>query len=98
LNLLPKGKSFDQRVAARFVFDAMRYSPGKQLRHLAMPALLQVALGDGTTPASAALRSARGAKMVALKTHDTDHFEPYVEPLFTTFIAEQLAFLQQTLH
>jgi uncharacterized protein len=97
LKLVPKGKAFDQRVAARFVFDVMRYSPGKYLRHLTMPTLLQVANNDQTTPASAALQSARGAKTVVLKTHDADHFDPYVEPLFSTFIAEQLDFLKQNL-
>lgn len=97
LKLVPKGMAFDQRVAARFVFDAMRYSPGKYLRHLTMPTLLQVANNDLTTPASAALRSARGAKTVTLKKHDADHFDPYIEPLFSTFIAEQLEFLEQNL-
>jgi NAD(P)-dependent dehydrogenase (short-subunit alcohol dehydrogenase family) len=95
LKLVPKGNAFDQRVAARFVFDAMRYSPGKYLRHLTMPTLLQVANNDLTTPASAALRSARGARTVTLKKYDADHFDPYVEPLFSTFIAEQLDFLKQ---
>lgn len=97
LQLVPPKHAFDQRVAARFVFDAMRYSPGKHLRHLTMPTLLQVAANDLTTPASAALRSARGAKTVVLKIHDADHFDPYVEPLFSTIIAEQLDFLKQNL-
>lgn len=97
-NLVPEGKVFDQRVAARFVFDAMRYSPGKYLRHLTMPTLLQVANSDLTTPASAALRSARGVKTVVLKTHDADHFDPYIEPLFSTIIAEQLDFLKENLN
>lgn len=97
LKLVPKGKAFDRRVAARFVFDAMRYSPGKYLRHLTMPTLLQVANNDLTTPASAALRSAWGAKTVVLKTHDADHFDPYIEPLFSTIISEQLDFLKKNL-
>jgi len=97
LKLVPKGKTFDQRVAARFVFAAMRYSPGKYLRHLTMPSLLQVATNDLTTPASAALRSARGARTVTVRKHNADHFDPYVEPLFSTFIAEQLDFLAQNL-
>jgi fermentation-respiration switch protein FrsA (DUF1100 family) len=97
LNLVPRDKHFDQRVAARFALQAIRYSPGRHLRRLTMPVLLQVATGDLTTPAAAALKSARGAGAVTIKSHDTDHFAPYVEPLFSTFIAEQLAFLKQTL-
>lgn len=97
LKLVPKGKAFDQRVAARFVLDAARYSPGKYLRRLTMPTLLQVATNDLTTPASAALRSARGANNVVIKMHAADHFDPYVEPLFSTFVAEQIDFLKQTL-
>lgn len=97
LQLVPKGKAVDQRVAARFVLAAIRYSPGRQLRHLTMPVLLQVATNDRTTPASGALKSSRGATTVTVKTHATDHFDPYVEPLFSTFIAEQQAFLRQLL-
>jgi uncharacterized protein len=95
MQLVPRRKAFDQRVAARFVLAAMRYSPGRQLRRLSMPVLLQVATSDQTTPASGALKSSRGATMVTVKTHEADHFDPYVEPLFSTFIAEQLDFLNQ---
>lgn len=97
LKLVPHGKAFDQRVAARFVFDAMRYSPGKQLRNLTMPTLLHVAVNDLTTPAVAAFRSARGARKVVLKTHHADHFDPYVDPLFSAVVTEQLNFLEQAL-
>lgn len=97
MRLVPAGKVFDRRVAARFALDVVRYSPGKHLRKLAVPTLLQVAKNDQTTPASAALRSARGARMVTVKKHDADHFDPYIEPLFSTFISEQLEFLKQNL-
>ncbi len=97
LRLVPRGKAFDQRLAARFVLAAMRYSPGRQLRHLTMPVLLQVAMNDLTTPASGALKSSRGARTVTVKTHAADHFDAYVEPLFSTFIAEQLTFLHRLL-
>lgn len=95
--LLPKGKSFDQRVAARFVLSAVTYSPGRKLRALSMPILVQVGSKDTTTPASGALKSCRGAKTATLKTYDTGHFEPYVDPLFETIIGDQLTFLHDVL-
>lgn len=97
LKLLPAGKAVDQRVAARFVLDIMHYSPGRHLRKLTMPTLLQIATSDRTTPISAALRYARGAEMITLRKHNGDHFDPYVKPLFDTFITEQVDFLKQNI-
>jgi fermentation-respiration switch protein FrsA (DUF1100 family) len=97
LHLVPKGQSFDQRVAARFVLSAMSYSPGRKLRTLSMPTLVQVGLKDTTTPPSGALKSCRGAKTAILKTYNTGHFEPYVDPLFETFVGDQLMFLHDVL-
>lgn len=95
LELVPDGQSFDQRVAARFLLRIALYSPGRHLRRLTMPVLLQVGDRDQTTPADPAVKYGdRGATTTVFR-HDTGHFEPYVGEDFETFIGEQLAFLDQ---
>lgn len=93
MRLLPDGQAFDKRMAARFVLSITTYSPGKYLRNLAMPVLMQVAQHDTSTPAYAAVKAAQNARTVTIKFHSCTHFDPYVEPLFDTIIAEQLEFL-----
>lgn len=92
-NLVPDGVKFDDRVAARFVLAVTNYNPGKKLKSLNMPILVQVGLNDVTTPPRAAIKDCNKAKTVTLKTYATGHFEPYVDPLFSTIVGDQLAFL-----
>lgn len=93
--LSPEDFSFDQRIAARALFSLVRYSPGEKLRRLEPPALVQVGLNDITTPAAAVVKACRGASTVELKTYEVGHFEPYVEPAFSTFVSDQIAFLNR---
>lgn len=97
LRLLAGGQQFDQRLAARLIFAALRYSPGKQMGRLRIPTLVQVAMDDLTTPAAAAIRACQDAPKVTLKQYPGGHFQPYVAPLFETIIGDQLAFLQAVL-
>lgn len=95
LKLVPEGMAFDQRVAARYLIQAGRYSPGKNLKSLAMPTLVQVGLQDKTTPAQAVIDDCKDAKSVELKTYELGHFEPYIDPDFPAFVKDQVAFLQR---
>ena len=95
LRLVPPGHDFDQRVAARFVLQVSRYSPGRKLRRLDVPVLLQVGSRDETTPPGA-MKFARRSPSTTVRVHDTGHFEPYVGEAFETFVAEQLAFLDRS--
>ena len=95
IDLVPKGFDFDQRVAARFVLEMSRYNPGKELKSLQIPALVQVGLQDKTTPANATIDACKKASTVELKTYNLGHFEPYVEPDFSSFVADQIAFLNR---
>ncbi len=95
LGLVPAGQDFDQRLAARFVLEAVRYSPGRELRHLDVPVLLQLGRRDETTPPGR-MKFARRSPTTTVRVHDTGHFDPYVGERFEVFVADQLAFLDRT--
>jgi pimeloyl-ACP methyl ester carboxylesterase len=97
LRLVPPGMPFDQRVAARFALRVGLYSPGRALRRLKVPTLVQVGTNDRTTPPGPAVKAASGNPRVTLSTFEAGHFEPYTGELFETFLAEQIAFLDKTL-
>jgi len=93
LNLVPEGSRFDSRVSARFVIDVALYSPLRQLQKLTIPTLVQVGTEDLTTPAQPALDVCPGNPNVTLVQYETGHFQPYVEPMFSKVVADQIAFL-----
>jgi len=93
LDLVPDGQDFDQRVAARFVLHVGFYSPGRKLKSLDLPVLVQVGERDETTPPGAAVKHAKRGATVTVLRHDTGHFEPYTGEMFETFVGEQIAFL-----
>lgn len=93
--IAPVGMDIDWRVAARFAMAAPLYSPGRKLAGLEIPSLIQVALNDCTTPPASVIRACRKSANANLKQYDTGHFQPYVEPMFSVFIADQLAFLHE---
>ena len=93
LELVPPGHAFDQRVAARFALAIGLYSPGRQLRRLDVPVLVQVGLDDQTTPPGPAIKAARRSAAATLSKHEVGHFTPYTGELFETFVSEQLKFL-----
>jgi hypothetical protein len=96
-HLIPEGQDFDERVAARFALKVGLYSPGRKLRNVDAPVLVQVATNDQTTPPAAAVKAAKRARRGVLKTYDISHFEPYVEPAFDSVVGDQIEFLHQTL-
>ncbi len=97
LNLLPAGQNLDQRVTARFALAVSLYSPGRLLHKLVMPSLIQVGVDDHCTPPEPVRTACRKAPRARLKEYPSGHFEPYVEPLFSRIIADQLAFLAEHL-
>ena len=97
LNLVPEGQSFDRRVSARFALNFVMYSPIRVLNKLKMPILIQVGNNDQTTPAKPAIDACKEIPNIILKRYDTDHFQPYVEPIFSVIVADQLAFLKDSL-
>ena len=95
--LAPPGFDLDQRVAARFALGVGFYSPGRKLRDVEVPVLVQVGRKDETTPPAAAIKAGGRARNGVVKTYDVGHFEPYTGDDFEIFVADQLKFLEQSL-
>lgn len=91
--LLPNNHRVDQRIAARIALRVASYSPGKHLPQLRMPCLLQVGEQDITTPPEPVLKACARAPRVTLRSYPCGHFEPYVEPMFSRVVDDQLNFL-----
>ena len=50
---------------------------------------------DAVTPTNVALKAAGKVRRATVHNHEGGHLDPYVEPLFTEIIEEQLEFLRQ---
>ena len=89
-----KDGDYPANVAARIVLKIGLYSPKRWAGGVMCPALVQIADEDAVTPRGVA--EATAARMAAPTVHvyPGGHFDPYVEPLFTSVIADQLAFLR----
>jgi fermentation-respiration switch protein FrsA (DUF1100 family) len=97
LDLVPPGFDFDDRIAARLALSVVLYSPGRALRHLQVPVLVQVGLRDQITPPHPAIALADRAPSARVSSYDIGHFTPYTGEYFETFVAEQVAFLKEHL-
>jgi pimeloyl-ACP methyl ester carboxylesterase len=84
---------YPQHVAARIGLSIGRYSPIKHAASVTCPALVQIAAHDAVTPRGVAERAAARMANATVHVYDCGHFDPYVEPHFTTTITDQLAFL-----
>lgn len=81
-------------VAARIVLRIGLYAPIRHAAEVRCPALIQLVTDDALTPASAARKAAARIPSVQLKVYPGQHFDAYLEPLFDTVVADQLAFLR----
>lgn len=84
---------YPETVAARILLKIWRYSPGRTMSAIDCPTLVQIASEDSVTPASVAQRAAAKVRKATVRTYSGGHFDPYVEPLFSAVIGDQLAFL-----
>ncbi len=82
-------------VAARIVLKIGFYSPKRWASGVRCPALVQIADADAVTPRHVAEATAARMADATVRVYSGGHFDPYVEPLFTSVIADQLAFLRQ---
>lgn len=86
---------YRQDVAARIAMRIGFYSPGRMASTITCPTLVQIARKDAITPARIAEKVAASIDHSTVHVYDADHFEVYVEPLFRTVVADQLAFLAE---
>lgn len=84
---------YPQTVAARILLKIWKYSPGRTVSAIRCPALVQIMSQDTVTPAAVAQRAAAKIPRATIRTYDGGHFDPYVDPVFTAVIGDQLAFL-----
>lgn len=82
-------------VAARIVLKIGLYSPRRWARGVTCPALVQIVESDAITPRHVAEETAARMADATVRVYPGGHFDPYVEPLFSTVIADQLAFLRE---
>ncbi|WP_291480497.1 alpha/beta hydrolase [Corynebacterium sp.] len=85
---------YPETVAARILVRIGLYSPARNAADIRCPALVQIMSEDAVTPARVALRAALKIPDSTIHVHKGGHFDPYVEPLFSNIIEEQLAFLK----
>jgi pimeloyl-ACP methyl ester carboxylesterase len=83
-----------ETVAARILLVIGLYSPGRTAAKIACPTMIQIMADDAVTPASVAQKVAAKVPHATVRIHRGGHFDPYVEPLFSAIVAEQLAFLR----
>lgn len=86
---------YPQTVAARILLKIWKYSPGRTVSAIHCPALVQIMSEDTVTPAAVAQRAAGKIHRATVRTYDGGHFDPYVDPLFTAVIGDQLTFLAE---
>lgn len=82
-------------VAARIVLRIGAYSPRRVARGIECPVLVQIAERDAITPPAVARAAAARIRRATVRAYDCGHFDPYVEPLFATVVADQLSFLAE---
>ena len=90
-----KDGDYPATVAARIVLRIGLYSPKRWAAGVRCPALVQIVDQDAVTPRSVAEATAARMAQPTVRIYSGSHFDPYVEPMFTTVIADQLAFLRQ---
>jgi pimeloyl-ACP methyl ester carboxylesterase len=82
-------------VAARIVLEIGLYSPKRWAVGVRCPALVQIVDADAITPHRVAEEAAGLMPNATVRTYAGGHFDPYVEPLFSQVVADQLAFLAE---
>ncbi len=84
---------YDNRIAARSVLTMGLYRPFRQIRKIRIPALLVGATKDTVAPFMPR-KIANKHSYIHTVTLDSNHFEPYFEPLLSANLDHQMDFLK----
>ncbi|WP_370938098.1 alpha/beta hydrolase [Amycolatopsis sp. cg13] len=95
LALVPPGSDFRNEVAARAVFDILRYRPGRGVGRIEVPTLFAVCEKDSVAPAGPTLRYAARAPRGEVRTYPDGHFAIYQGDPFERVVADQVGFLRR---
>ena len=90
-----KQGDYPTTVAARIVLTIGLYSPRRWAAGVRCPALVQIVDADAITPRRIAEATAARMARPTVRVYPGGHFDPYVEPLFTSVVADQLTFLRE---
>ncbi|MBC7274502.1 MAG: alpha/beta hydrolase [Streptomyces sp.] len=90
-----KEDAYPHTVAARIALKIGLYSPQRWAGNIKCPALVQIVAQDAITPKRVAERAAGKMRHSTVRVYEGGHFDPYVEPLFGTVIADQIEFLRR---
>lgn len=93
LDLVPAGAPFRNEVAARFVFQIIKYRPGRYASKVQCPILFNICERDSLGPAKTTQRYARSAPYGEIRLYPQGHFDIYVGEPFERVVADQIAFL-----
>ena len=93
--ILPPDREVRPDIAARFAFDIIGYSPGRDAGDVTCPIHVAVCEHDTVAPARATLRHVERAPRGEIRMQPVGHFDIYVGEAFEHNVAEQLAFLAE---
>ncbi|NIF15617.1 alpha/beta hydrolase [Pantoea sp. Cy-639] len=94
LALVPEGKAYSNKAAARIALDISCYYPGRSAAEINCPLLVHVCETDSVAPSGPTLRYARQAKKAEVVLCSEGHFEIYGGEAFERVNRQQLEFLR----
>lgn len=97
-SLVPPGSAWDNRCAAGVAVDFLRYRAVRSAPRIACPFLVCVSDNETLMNPAIAANAARQAPQGRAIHYPSDHFQVYHPPLVERVVADQVAFLRETLH
>jgi acetyl esterase/lipase len=92
--LAPQAPTWRNEFAARSLFSLLRYHPGTEAKHLAMPLLVCISDQDTAASAPLATQMARQALRAEVHHYPFRHFDVYFGEGFEKMVADQVRFLR----
>lgn len=97
MSVVPKGVTFDGRVAAGAGLSMLFYDAAAQARRVRCPLLVCISDREDLMDPAIAVRVAHAAPRGEAIHYPTDHFEVYHPPFVDRIVADQIAFLKRHL-
>jgi hypothetical protein len=95
LPLVPDGVPFNNEVAARVVFDILRYRPGRRAEDVRCPLHVTVCDDDSVAPADTTTRLVSRAPHAEVVHRPVGHFDIYEGSQFEQVVGDQIGFLRR---
>lgn len=95
LPLVPEGAPFRNEVAARVVFDVLRYRPGRRAKDVRCPLHVTVCDDDSVAPAGTTTGLVSRAPHAEIVHRPVGHFDIYEGSEFEQVVGDQIGFLRR---